>query len=173
MAKVTGGLFSIEASGKFANALVFDRRGYVRGYKRPTNPQTAAQGNVRQVMLAAQRAIGVTGSTTRTDARAVAPIDYRWNSYLVQQIIDKETAAWESSLAAFNALDPAEQTAWTDEAEALGVPEVSMPYAGDPPIPAGATLFALARTLFKLGIHAAAGAPDGANAAAWATNIAS
>ncbi len=47
MARVTGGLFSLEASGKFANALVFDRRGYVRGYKRPTNPQTAPQGNVR------------------------------------------------------------------------------------------------------------------------------
>jgi hypothetical protein len=47
MAKVTGALFSLEASGKFANALVFDRRGYVRSYKRPTNLQTAAQGNVR------------------------------------------------------------------------------------------------------------------------------
>ena len=47
MAKVTGALFSLEASGKFANALVFDRRGYVRKHQTPTNPQTAGQGNVR------------------------------------------------------------------------------------------------------------------------------
>jgi hypothetical protein len=45
--------------------------------------------------------------------------------------------------------------------------------AGDPPIPAGAALFALARSLFHLGIHAATGAPDGTNAAAWAASIAS
>ncbi len=124
-------------------------------------------------MLAAQRALGVAGDTTKTGVKELAPVDYRWNSYLVQQIIGKETAAWESSLAAFNALDPAEQTDWTAEAETLGIPEVSIPYAGDPPIPAGAALFALSRTLYHLGIHAATGAPDGTNAAAWATIIAS
>ena len=59
------------------------------------------------------------------------------------------------------------------EAGALGVTEISIPYAGDPVIPAGAALFALACTLFNLGIHAATGAPDGTNAAAWATSIAS
>ena len=110
MAKVTGGLFSLEASGKFANALVFDRRGYVRGYKRPTNPQTAPQGNVRQVMLAAQRALGVAGATTKTGIKDLAPVDYRWNSYLIQQLIGKGSVAWDASLAAFNALDAADQT---------------------------------------------------------------
>jgi hypothetical protein len=48
-----------------------------------------------------------------------------------------------------------------------------IPYAGDPPIPAGAALFALARTLYHLGIHAGTGPPDGANAAAWAASITS
>ena len=173
MAKVTGALFSLEASGKFANALVFDRRGYVRGYQRPNNPQTAPQGNVRQVMLAAQRALGVAGATTKTGIKELAPVDYRWNSYLIQQLIGKGSVEWDASLAAFNALDAADQDAWTAEATSLGIPEISIPYAGDPPIPAGAALFALARTLYHLGIHAGTGPPDGTNAAAWATSITS
>ncbi len=172
MAKVTGALFSLEASGKFANALVFDRRGYVRRYKRPTDPQTAAQGNVRQVMLAAQRAIGTTGTTTQDHVKEQAPTEYRWNSYLVQQIIGQNSAQWDASLAAFNALDAADQDAWTAEATSLGIPEISIPYAGDPAIPAGAALFALSRTLYHLGIHAGTGPPDGTNAAAWAASIA-
>lgn len=170
MAKVVGGLFSVEASGKFADALVFDRRGYVRGYKRPTNPKTSAQGDVRQVMLAAQRAIGVAGNATKDEVKAAAP-DYRWNSYLIQQMIGKGTAAWNANLAAFNALDPADQGVWTSEAETLGLTEISIPYAGAPPIPAGAAFFALARTLFDLGVYAINGAPDGSNAVAWATSV--
>ena len=137
MAKVTGALFSLEASGKFANALVFDRRGYVRGYKRPNNPQTAPQGNVRQVMLAAQRALGVAGATTKTGIKELAPVDYRWNSYLIQQLIGKGSVEWDASLAAFNALDAADQDAWTAEATSLGIPEISIPYAGDPRHPGG------------------------------------
>ncbi len=171
MAKVVGGLFSVEASGKFANALVFDRRGYVRGYTRPTNPQTEAQGNVRQVMLAAQRAIGLAGDATKAEIKEAAP-DYRWNSYLIQQMIGKGSVAWDASLAAFNALDPADQGVWTSEAEALGMTEISIPYAGDSPISAGTAFFALARTLFDLGVYVVNGAPDGANAVAWATSVA-
>jgi hypothetical protein len=125
------------------------------------------------VMLAAQRAIGTTGDTTKTSIKALAPTEYRWNSYLIQQMIGQQSAHWDASLAAFNALDPADQATWTAEAEALGIPEVSIPYAGDPAIPAGAALFAYARTLFKMGIYAANGDPDGTNAAAWAANIAS
>ncbi len=173
MAKVTGGLFSLEASGKFANALIFDRRGYVRSYKRPSDPQTEAQGNVRQVMLAAQRAIGVAGGTTRESVRDLAPTGYRWNSYLVQQMIGQNSAQWDAGMTAFNALDAAAQATWTTEAETLSVAETNVAYAGDPAIPAGASLFNLARALFQMGIHTAAGAPAAANAAAWAANIAS
>jgi len=52
MARVRGGLFSIEASGQFAQSLVFDKRGYVREYKVPSNPNqlldlVAAQADQR------------------------------------------------------------------------------------------------------------------------------
>ena len=171
MAKVVGGLFSVEASGKFANAIIFDRRGYVRTYKRPTNPQTAAQGDVRQVLLATQRAIPVTGSITRTHVKTLAPVEYRWNAFLVQQVIGKGKVPWNVSLAAFDALPQAEQDEWTAEAAALGIVESHIPYAGNPPISAGAALYILARTLHGLGIYVDTGAPDGSNAAAWAGNI--
>jgi hypothetical protein len=124
-------------------------------------------------MLAAQRAIGITGETTKTGIKALSPTEYRWNSYLIQQLIGQQSAQWDASLAAFNALDAADQATWTTEAETLGLTEIGIPYAGAPPIPAGAALFGLARTLFQMGIHAANGAPDGTNAAAWAASITS
>lgn len=50
MARVTGALFSMDASGQIGKALVYSKwkgRGYVREYVIPENPQTAKQVNVR------------------------------------------------------------------------------------------------------------------------------
>ncbi|MBN1875583.1 MAG: hypothetical protein JXA33_15265 [Anaerolineae bacterium] len=89
----------------------------------------------------------------------------------MQQNIGTDSARWDASLTAFNALAAAEQTAWGDEAAALNIEETSLPYAGDPAISPGAALFAYARTLFRLGLYTAPGAPDGTNATAWAADI--
>jgi len=53
MAKVTGPLFSMNASGQIGKALVFAAwkgRNYVREYFIPQNPQSATQVNVRTAM---------------------------------------------------------------------------------------------------------------------------
>lgn len=65
MAKVQGALFSIEASGQFAKAMVFDRRGHDRAYNTSSNTQTGPQDDVRQRMLAVQNGISIIGTTTR------------------------------------------------------------------------------------------------------------
>ena len=56
MAKVTGPFLSIDASGTVYNALtasIWKGRNYMRGYFRPTNPNTEAQQVQRALMAAA------------------------------------------------------------------------------------------------------------------------
>jgi hypothetical protein len=51
MARVTGALFSMDASGQIGKALVFSKwkgRAYCREYVVPENPETANQMNVRE-----------------------------------------------------------------------------------------------------------------------------
>mgnify|MGYP003376285847 CR=1 FL=1 len=53
MSKVTGPLMSIDASGAFADTLVFSKwkgRNYVRQYVIPTYSNTTAQANIRDIV---------------------------------------------------------------------------------------------------------------------------
>jgi len=54
MARVTGALFSMDASGQIGKALVFAKwkgRQYCREYVIPENPNTTKQDNVREAFL--------------------------------------------------------------------------------------------------------------------------
>jgi hypothetical protein len=56
MARVTGPLFSLDASGTIANAMVFAKwkgQNYVRLHVVPSNPQSAGQTSQRNTMAAA------------------------------------------------------------------------------------------------------------------------
>jgi hypothetical protein len=168
MAVVTGPLMSMTASGKFGETLVFDKRGFVRQLVIPTNPQSDAQGNVRQILLAVQKALTVLGETVINAVKTVAPVSYRWNSYLLSQSLGPASADYAASKAAFAALSGPEQTTWNDEAEGKGILERSVLYATDDAITAGLALFAISRALFALGLNVVAGAPGAANADDWA-----
>ena len=171
MAKVQGALFSIEASGQFAKAMIFDRRGHVRVYTSPTNSKTGPQGDVRQRMLATQHAIAAIGTTTKDAVKVAAPVSYRWNSYLVGEVIGSGAANFNAASAAFAALAPAEQADWDTEAGGINILPADIDYATAAAISEGQSLFTLAYTLNLLGIGP--GAPDGTNAAAWATAVSS
>lgn len=61
MAKVTGPLYSMSASGKLADAMVFfgwKGINVVRGWVTPANPQSAAQGDQRIMVGGTGRAVG-------------------------------------------------------------------------------------------------------------------
>ena len=61
MAKVTGPLFSMSASGKVADVLVYfthKGRNVVRQWLKPANPQSSGQGDQRIVMGGTGRAVG-------------------------------------------------------------------------------------------------------------------
>lgn len=167
MAKVNGPLMSMEASGTIANAITFDRRGFVRTRVIPANPQTADQGNVRQKLLGVQKALRFIGATVVAVVRTLAPTSYRWNSFLLSQVLGVASTEFNASRVAFNALQAAERADWEARAVAAGLTEQSITYATDPAITPGLALFAVARTLYRLGINVEDGAPGAANADAW------
>jgi hypothetical protein len=173
MAKVNGPLMSMEASGTVGNTITFDRRGFVRTRVIPTNPQTDTQGNARQKLLAVQKALRFLGATVIAAVKSLAPTSYRWNSYLVAQVIGAGSADFDAAATAFAALGSTAIGHWDDEATSLGLTAQSIPYASDTAISGGLALFAVARALYRLGLNTSAGAPGAANYAAWGTYIAS
>ena len=98
-------------------------------------------------------------------------LSYRWNSYLVGEVIGSSAVNFNAASAAFAALTPTEQTDWDSEAAGINIQPADIDYAAAAAISEGQSLFALAYTLNLLGIGP--GAPDGTNAAAWATAVSS
>lgn len=165
MAKVDGGLFSLNASGQFGKALVFDKRGRVRQYKVPANPQSADQGDARQRLAAVQAALKISGPTAIAAMQAVAPIGYLWNSNMVKEAIGTGAANYTAGHNAFIALAGADQTAWKTAFADVLVPRVD--YATIDPVSGGEAAFILARALFDSGAITTPGTPVGGNSAAW------
>ena len=167
MAKVTGPLMSLSASGTVGGTITFDKRGFVRQRVIPANPQTDLQGNQRQMLLGIQRALTNLGAAVIDAVKTVAPVSYRWNSYLLQQVIGPDSSEFEASLTAWNALGGTDRLNWNTRAVQLGLIEQNISYASDPAMSPGLALFAVARALFRLGLNTAAGAPSGLNYDAW------
>jgi len=169
MAKVKGPLMSLEASGTVADTITFDKRGFVRNRVIPTNPKSDSQGNVRQKLLGVQKALRIIGATVIAAVKTLAPTSYRWNSYLLSQIIGASSSEFDASVTAFNALDSTAKGHWETEATTLGLTSQTIAYASDDPVTPGLALFAACRTLYRLGLNVSAGAPGATNYAAWGT----
>jgi hypothetical protein len=173
MAKVNGPLMSMEASGTVADTLTFDKRGFVRTRVIPANPKTADQGNVRQKLLAVQKALRFIGATVIAAVKTLAPTSYRWNSYLLSQVLGSGSSEYDASATAYAALTSTERGHWETEATTIGMTTQAISYATDADVTPGLALFAVARTLYRLGINVSAGAPSGTNYAAWGTYFSS
>lgn len=161
----------MEASGTIGKTITFDKRGFVRQRVIPANPQTAAQGNQRQVLLGVQKAMTRLGATVIVAVRAIAPTSYRWNSYLLQQVIGAASSEFEASRTAYAAMTANLRLEWEGQAVMSGITEQSLPYATDPAISPGLALFAISRVLFLLGINTADPAPAGDTADEWGEYI--
>jgi hypothetical protein len=173
MAKVTGPLMSMSASGTVGDTITFDKRGFVRQRVIPANPQTDEQGNTRQKLLAVQKALAVMGAAVIALVKAIAPVSYRWNSYLLQQSLGPGSSAYDASVVAFNALTADQRDDWDDAAIAAGIVQQGITYATDAAVRPGLALFVVARALFALGINVGDGAPGAANQTEWGNFFAS
>jgi len=108
-AKVTGPLFSISASGKIADAMVyFSWKGLsvVREWKVPANPQTGAQGDTRVMLGGLGRACSPVNKLSQfaTYARETTPSGQTWVSEIQRYMF----ATYFTDAAAFAAHDAEE-----------------------------------------------------------------
>jgi hypothetical protein len=132
MAKVSGALFSMEASGGFGGAMVFARRlgqQVVRQLVTPANPMSAGQETARnavRVCGAAQKFANTSvlmGEariiTDKAALQADTPAGQTWNSYLVKLMTGAGNVNYLAGSAIWTALAAGEKTAWNVAAAAL------------------------------------------------------
>lgn len=119
----------------------------------------------------AQKCVKVCGPATRQLLRSVAEDPARWSAYLAKNLIGPDRALY---LEAMNQYTNSEldQDDWEAAASEAGLRPVNLEYATVATVSPGAQLFALASTLFSLGIYASVGYPNG-NAATWKAQIVS
>lgn len=135
MAKVTGALFSMDASGKFGGALVFGKwkgRATVRKLVIPANPKSGDQEiarNMVRVLGAGQHYANVTvqkrsgeALTDKAELIALAPAGQAWNGFLVKSAIGTNQISYGDAENAWTALTSGEKTAWNMAADALSPP---------------------------------------------------
>jgi hypothetical protein len=160
---------SVSASGKFASSMTFDKRGYVRAYVIPANPQSAGQGDVRQKLASVQAVLKLLITTAVDAIKAASPTSYRWNSNAVKLAIGPGGATYDASLAVFTALGAPDKAFWDTAFAAVIVPDIT--YKTDPDVTSGGAAFVVATALFNEGIITSPAVPAAGNYAAWATAL--
>ena len=167
MARVTGPLMSMEASGTIGQTLTFANwvgRQYVRRWTRPANPQTADQMDQRNAFSVigvgvsqANKCLMVNSSTTKTDEQAFrnkTPSGMRWNGYIQKVLTGSGAAGYNAAKTAW--LPITNKSAWETAAQSLVPPVPSAPQyqAGGGAVPAktpGFVLFVINYALYQIG----------------------
>lgn len=174
MAKVTGPLMSLEASGTIGNALTFSRwvgRPYVRRYTIPSNPQTLTQETHRNRFSAvgtittwATRNSQLYDTNTETVQELIkgkTPSDQRWNGYLLRVLTSGNGAQYDAAKAEWKGAMVGNQSAWETAATGLTPPMPSAAQRGALGVSTtaetpGFLLFLLHWAMFQIGVDAAA-----------------
>lgn len=172
MARVTGPLMSMEASGTIGKTLTFANwvgRQYVRRWTRPSNPQTADQMDQRNAFSVigvgvsqANKCLQINSSTTKTDEQAIrdkTPSGMRWNGYIQKVLTGSGAAGYKAAKAAWGALTG--KNAWETAAAGLTPPVQSAPQyreggATDTAATPGEVLFIMNYGLYLIGASSAA-----------------
>ena len=172
MARVTGPLMSMEASGTIGKTLTFANwvgRQYVRRWTRPSNPQTADQMDQRNAFSVigvgvsqANKCLQVNSSTTKTDEQAIrgkTPSGMRWNGYIQKVLTGSGAAGYTAAKTAWNAV--LNKVGWETAAAGLTPPVPSAPQylaggATDTPATPGEVLFIMNYGLYLIGARTTA-----------------
>ncbi len=174
MAKVSGPLMSMEASGAFGGALVFGKwkgRPTVRQLVTPSNPQSANQtisrNRVRvtgmaqhEVRLSTQKKTGET-LTEKALLMAAAPSGYAWNGYLTDSMIGSGGLTYTAAQTAYAALTAPQKTAWDTAAAArtpafIAVNQATAGGSTGTPMASGEAYFIQQYGMYAAGIYTAA-----------------
>jgi hypothetical protein len=118
MAKVTNPLLSGSASGQFGRQMVFDKRGFVRQYVTPANPQSVDQMTVRNRLGDIQRELKILGTDLRPQVASL--LGYRWNSLIISEALNNNGAKWVSLAAVYAAFTAPQKSDWESADDAVG-----------------------------------------------------
>lgn len=152
MAKVTGPLMSMSATGKLANAIVyFPWKGLhvVREWLKPANPQSGAQGDQRVIAGALGRGTSVVHTTSdfAAEIRAYMAAGLTWPSAIMKYMVDNvvnDGTAWVALVTEYEAHTAT--AAFDTEAAALNLQEFDLDYKAMADLAApGAILYCLAK----------------------------
>lgn len=175
MAKTTGPLFSLEASGTVGHVVTYSRwkgRSYVRRRVIPLNPfetdQVAARNRIRafgniQTWINHETYMSPTlTSRDELKIRAITPDDQAWNGFLVASGIGENADVYTAAQALWGTLS-ANHAAWDTAADEMHLPiqPASQGAAGGGPATAltSGNVFFLARyALYAMGLAAIPGA---------------
>ena len=152
MAKVTGPLMSMSASGKIADTLVyFAWKGIhvVREWLKPANPKTNDQGDQRLITGALGRSSSVVHTTSdfAAEIREFMTTGLTWPSAITKYMIDNvvnDGTAWDALVTEYEA--HVAKTDFDDEAGDLNIQQLDIAYKGCSDLAApGAILYLLAK----------------------------
>jgi len=158
MAKVTGPLMSLGASGKIADAIVFfpwKGRHAVRMWLKPTNTKTVLMGYVRAAMRAigkqTSKIVSISGSGAVNSKLylgliAKTPAGQIWNAFNAKGLLDQFSVSGAFATTAFAAAiseysTHAQKTALDTQATALGLVDHAFEYGYTTNLPAGCQLY--------------------------------
>ncbi len=174
MAKVTGPLYSMSASGKLADAMVFfawKGVNVVRGWVKPSNPMSSGQGDQRLVLGGTGRSVGKIRPTFSFAQQLIdlglIPGGQTKQSFLVKYIIDHyiyDSSTYAAMLAALTGHTA--YTAWQAAADSLGIVAFDLDYAGYAPYNKALGLYLIAKSAQALGF---VGTPYTTALASWVT----
>jgi hypothetical protein len=135
MAKATGPLFSLEASGTIAKTVTYSRwkgRPYVRVRTIPLNPYEVDQVKARNRIRAMAPAVHWANYTTQvlsgetekdeTRIRAITPDTFAWNGFLVDKGIGSKAIDYDYAEVIWGVLSAGQKTAWDNCANGLTPP---------------------------------------------------
>jgi len=187
MAKVDGPLFSLEARGKIADAMVFfpwKGRHVVRQWLKPTQPESTLQGYVRAAMKAIGKAIKEILAVAKGDAVDSAlyalytdavPAGQNWNAYMAKGFLDLlqsgnafQTASFNALVSAYSGLGTDALTAFKTNATSLGMADFAFGYGYTDNIEAGLQLYFAALAAYNQSVGTAA--PYNTDPDSWAAS---
>ncbi len=172
MAKVTGPLMSMSASGKIADAIVFfgwKGTNVVRQWLKPSNPQSTAQGDTRIAMGGTGRAVGKMVKDASYHQQLITlgliPGGQTKQSYQVKYIIDNYLST--GTLYAAELAATTGHTTYTSiqvVADSLGILAFDLSYATYAPYDKALGVYLLAKAAIAQGFT---GAPYTTALASW------
>jgi hypothetical protein len=141
MAKVTGPLMSLDASGTVGKTAVFSKwkgRNYVRLRVTPTNRQTDPQQDARIKTGSVGRSMSIVtkpiapnlGSQFYLDAKVKAPAGQSWVSYSIRTIIGSAFSTFDDDATDFAGITAPNDGYYTTNADDAGLADFSIAKTG-------------------------------------------